>query len=186
MVHRSLISSGDDTADELSRAGALLQPSTVTCSLSLLPLVFAHLFLRVRGVKAHQYTEVLSVSTEELVLARPARCVLSHLRCNGHSSLLNSYLSTIERIENPSCSAWVIRPRTLLISFCAVQLDSLRGSLFGNFTFICEICSWPLGVTRLLGLHGLPPRPLSRNESGNNNNNRLCEESIQIKDKIVS
>ena len=46
-------------------------------------------------------TQVPSISTEELVLPRHARCVLSHLRCNGHSLLLNSYLS---RIETLSCS----------------------------------------------------------------------------------
>ena len=34
-----------------------------------------------------------------------ARCVLSRLCCNEHSLLLKSYLSRIDRIENPSCSA---------------------------------------------------------------------------------
>ena len=50
-------------------------------------------------------TQVSSISTEELVLPRHARCVLSRLRCNGHNLLLGSYLSRIGRIENPSCSA---------------------------------------------------------------------------------
>ena len=39
------------------------------------------------------------------MLPRRARCVLSRLRCNGHSLLLGSYLSRIGRIENPFCSA---------------------------------------------------------------------------------
>ena len=39
------------------------------------------------------------------MLPRHTRCVLSRLRCNGHSLLLGSYLSRIGRIENPSCSA---------------------------------------------------------------------------------
>ena len=39
------------------------------------------------------------------MLPRHARCVLSRLRCNGHSLLLSSYLSRIGRIENPCCSA---------------------------------------------------------------------------------
>ena len=39
------------------------------------------------------------------MLPRHARCVVSRLRCNGHSLLLGSYLSRIGRIENPSCSA---------------------------------------------------------------------------------
>ena len=34
-----------------------------------------------------------------------AHCVLSRLRCNGHNLLLNSYLSRIDRIDNPLCSA---------------------------------------------------------------------------------
>ena len=38
------------------------------------------------------------------MLPRHARCVLSRLRCDGHSLLLGSYLSRIGRIENPSCS----------------------------------------------------------------------------------
>ena len=50
-------------------------------------------------------TQVPSISTEELVLPRHARCVLPRLRCNGHSFLLGSYLSRIGRIENPFCSA---------------------------------------------------------------------------------
>ena len=49
-------------------------------------------------------TQVPSISTEELVLPRHARCVLFGLRCNGHSFLLSSYLYRIGRIENPSCS----------------------------------------------------------------------------------
>ena len=35
-------------------------------------------------------TQVPSISTEKLVLPRHARCVLSCLRCNGHSVLLSS------------------------------------------------------------------------------------------------
>ena len=50
-------------------------------------------------------TQVPSISTEELVLSRHAHCVLSRLRCNGHSLLLGSYLSRIGRIENSCCSA---------------------------------------------------------------------------------
>ena len=70
-------------------------------------------------------TQVTLISTEELVLPRHARCVLSRLRCNGHSLLLGSYFSRIGRIENPFCSACGTRPRTFLISFCTVQLQTL-------------------------------------------------------------
>ena len=50
-------------------------------------------------------TQVPSFSTEEIVLPRHVRYVLSRLRCKGHSLLLSSYLSRIGRIENSSCSA---------------------------------------------------------------------------------
>ena len=66
-------------------------------SLSLLPL--ASTISRTRGVLSHLDffdTQAPSVSTEEL-LPRHARCTLC--------LLLNSYLTRIGGIENPSCSA---------------------------------------------------------------------------------
>ena len=50
-------------------------------------------------------TQVPSISTEELVLPHHARSVLSCLRSNGYSLLLNSYLPRTGRIDNRSCSA---------------------------------------------------------------------------------
>ena len=96
---------GNDAADELTRRGALLAPSAIRCSLSL--LISRIHFSRTGGVLSHRssLTQISSISTEELVLPRHARCVFSRLRCNGHSFRLGSYLSRIERIENPSCSA---------------------------------------------------------------------------------
>ena len=71
-------------------------------------------------------TQVFSISTEELVLLRHARCVLSRFRCCGHSLLLASYLSRIGRIERILPPAPVeTRLRTPLISFCTVQLRTL-------------------------------------------------------------
>ena len=75
---------------------------------SLLPyLVSTIVFSRTRGVLSH-----LNSSTHRFARFPPrnlcslvtARCVLSRLRCNGHSLLLSSYLSRIGRIENFSCS----------------------------------------------------------------------------------
>ena len=62
-----------------------------------------------------------------------ARCVLSRFRCNGHSLLLDSSLSRIGRIENPSCSAGrhSSQDTSYLILHCPAT-DSLRGSLFGD------------------------------------------------------
>ena len=117
---------GNDTADELARRGALLAPSAIPCSLS--PLISDW-----RRTVSSKYfdTQVPSISTEELVLPRHARCVLSRLRCNGHSLLLGSYLSRIGRIENSSCSACGHSSQDIshLILHCPAT-DSLRRSLF--------------------------------------------------------
>ena len=121
---------GNDTADELARRGALLAPSAIPCSLS--PLISRLISDWMRTVSSKYFdTQVSLVSTEELVLPRHARCVLSRLRCNGHSLLLGSYLSRIGRIENPSCSACGHSSQDIshLILHCPAT-DSLRRSLF--------------------------------------------------------
>ena len=78
-------------------------------------------------------TQAPSISTEELVLSRHARCVLSRLRCNGHSLLLGSYLSRIGRIENPfsSVCGHSSQDTSHLILHCPAT-DSLRRSLFND------------------------------------------------------
>ena len=99
---------GNDAADELARLGALLAPSAIPCSLSpLISRIHSRLISDWRRTVSSKYfdTQVPSISTEELVLPRHARCVLSRLRCNGHSLLLGIYVSRVRRIENPSCSA---------------------------------------------------------------------------------
>ena len=146
---------GNDTADELARRGALLAPSAILCSLS-------PLFSDWRRTVSSKYfdTQVSSIFTEELVLPRHARCVLSRLRCNGHSLLLGSYLSRIGRIENPSCSACGHPSQDIshLILHCPAT-DSLRRSLFGDSLSLYDLWSTPWRVARLLGLHGHPPFP---------------------------
>ena len=121
------------------------------------------------------------------MLPRHARCVLSRLRCNGHSLLLGSYLSRIGRIENPSCSACGHSSQDIshLILHCPAT-DSLRHSLFGDSLSLYDLCPRPWGVARLLGLHGLPPWPPSLgrgrvNNNNNNNNNVSVVVSIAIK-----
>ena len=132
------------------------------CSLS--PLIFrihSRLFSDWRRTLSSKSfdTQVLSISTEELVL-RHARCVLSCLRCNGHSLLLSSYLSRIGRIENPSCSACghSSHDTSHLILHCPAT-DCLRRSLFGDSLSLYDLWSRPWGAARLLGLHGFPPCP---------------------------
>ena len=154
---------GNDTADELARRGALLAPSAIPCSLSpLISRIHSCLFSDWRRTVSSKYfnTQVPSISTEELVLSRHARCVLSRLRCNGHSLLLGPYLSRIGRIENSSCSACGHSSQDIshLILHCPAT-DSLRRSLFGDSLSLYDLWSRPWRVARLLGLHGLPPCP---------------------------
>ena len=154
---------GNDTADELARQGALLAPSAIPCSLSpLISRIHSCLFSDWRRTVSSKYfdTQVPSISTEELVLPRHARCVLSRLRCNGHSLLLGSYLSRIGRIENSSCSTCGHSSQDIshLILHCPAT-NSLRRSLFGDSLSLYDLWSRPWGVARLLGLHGLPPCP---------------------------
>ena len=138
-------------------------PSAIPCSLSpLISRIHSCLFLDWRSTVSPKFfdTQVPSISTEELVLPRHARCVLSRLWCNGHSLLLGSYLSRIGRIENPSCSAsgHPSQDTSHLILHCSA-MDSLSRSLFGKSLFPYDLWSRPWRVARLLELHGLPPCP---------------------------
>ena len=98
----------NDTAYVLARLGALYVPSANPCSLSpLISRIHSSLFSDWRRTVSSKFfnPQVPLISTEELVLPRHARCVLSRFRCNGHSLLLSSYLSRIGRIKNLSCNA---------------------------------------------------------------------------------
>ena len=128
---------GSDAADELARLGALLVLSAIPCSLFV--------FSRTGGVVSHLNsfnTQVSSISIEKLVL--------SHLRHNGHSLLLSSYLSAIGRIKNP-CSA-----PGHLSSHSALSSDGLCAAR--SLTTLClhDLWSRPWRVARLFGLHGRP------------------------------
>ena len=154
---------GNDAADELARRGAVLAPSAIPCSLS--PLI-SHIHCRLssdwrRTISSKFFdTQASSISTEELVLPRHARCVPYRLRCNGHSLLLSFYLSRIGRIENPYCSACEHSSQDIshLILHC-LATDSLRRSLFGDSLTLCDLWSRPWRIARILGLDGLPPCP---------------------------
>ena len=140
-----------------------LRAQQFPCSLSpLISRIHSCLFLDWRRTVSSKYfdTQVPSNSTAELVLPRHARCVLSRLRCNGHSLLLGFYLSRIGRIENPSCSVCGHPSQDIyhLILHCPAT-DSIRRSLFGDSLSMYDLWSRPWGVARLLGLHGLPPCP---------------------------
>ena len=111
-------------------------PSAIPCSLtSLTSSIHSCLISDWRRTASSKVfdTQAPSIFTEELVLPRHARCVLSCLRCNGHSLLLGSYLSRIGRTENPSCSVCghSSQDTSHLILHCPAT-DSLRRSLFGD------------------------------------------------------
>ena len=91
---------GNDAADELARRERYLRP----LQFLVVSHIHSYLFSDWRRTFSSKFfdTQVPSISTEELVSPRHARCVLSRLRCNGQSLLLGSYLSRIGRIENPS------------------------------------------------------------------------------------
>ena len=144
------------------RVRYLRLPQSLVVSLLFISRIHSRLFTDWRRTVSSKYfdTHVPSISSEELVLPRHARCVLSRLRCNGHSLLLSSYLSRIGRIENPSCSSCGHSSQDIshLILHCPA-MDSSRRSLFGDSLSLYDLWSRPWGVARLLGLHGLPPCP---------------------------
>ena len=83
---------GNDAANELARRDALLAPSATPCSLSpLASRIHSHLISDWRRTVSSKYfdTQVPSIFTEDFVLPCHARCVLSRLRCNGHSLLIS-------------------------------------------------------------------------------------------------
>ena len=140
----------------------LRPPQCLVVSLLLSVVSTLCLFSDWRRTVSSKYfdTQVPSIFTEKLVLPRHARCVLSRLRCNGHSLLLGSYLTRIGRIKNPSCSTCGHPSQDIshLILHCPAT-DSLCRSLFGDSLSLYDLWSSPCGVARFLGLHGLPPCP---------------------------
>ena len=160
----------NNTADELARRGALLEPSAIPCSFSpLISHIHSRLISDWRHTVSSKYfdTQVPSISIEELVLPCHACCVLSRLCCNGHNLLLGSYLSRFSRIENPSCSACghSSQDTSHLILHCPAT-DSLHHSLLGDSLSLYDLWSRSWGVTQLLGLHGFPPCPHPSKEVG--------------------
>ena len=112
-------------------------------------------------------TKVFSISIEELVLPRHARCVLFRLCCNGHSPLLSSYLTRIGRIDNSSCSACghPSQDTSNRILHCPIT-DSSRRPLFGDSLSLYDLWSSPWGVPQILGLLGFLPCPHPSEEVG--------------------
>ena len=173
----TLVSPGNDAADELARRGALLALSAIPCSPSpLISLTHSSLFLDWRRTVSSKFfdTHASLISTEELVLPRHARCVLSRLRCNGHSLLLSCYLFRIGRIKNPCYSACrhSFQDTSYLILHCPAT-DFSRRSLFGDSLFFFAISGPGLEkFPRFWGSMVLRHAPIPRKGSGNKSNNR--------------
>ena len=156
----------NDVADELASWGALLMPSAIPCSLSpLISRIHSCFFSDWRRTVSSKFFDTLVplIAIEELVLPLHARCVLSRLRCNGHSLLLSSYLSRIGMIESPSCSTCEhLSQNTSHLILHSPATDSLRCDSLS----LHDLWSRPWGVARLLGLHA----PILLKGSCNNNN----------------
>ena len=154
---------GNDLADSLAKAGVSLDPSRILVFLA--PLISSQrlsLYTSWRrsvqsGFFKHQ---IPSVSPEELTFPRSARCALFRLRCNGHSTLLNSYLHRVVRAETPSCSNCGSESQDLshLVLDCPA-LEYLHRAIFVHTLSLLDLWSRPRGVARLLGLRGVDPRP---------------------------
>ena len=153
----------NDLADSLAKIGASFNPSKISVSLS--PLIcserqsFYTSWRRSVQLGLFQH-HIPPVSPEELTLPRSARCALSCLRCNGHSTLLNTYLHWVGRTETPSCSNCGSESQDVshLVLDCP-ELDHLRRAIFGYTLSLLDLWSRPWGVARLLGFRGVDPRP---------------------------
>ena len=161
-------------------------PFAIPCSLSLISRIHFCLFSDGRSTVSSKFfdTQVRSISTEELVLPRHARCVLSRLRCNGHSLLFSSYLCRIGRIENPSCSAFghSSQDTSDLILHCPAT-DSWK---VHSLATLCLFTISGPGPGELPGYWGsmvLGHVPIPRKGSGKQQHNHFCAECfVQISD----
>ena len=110
----------------------------------ILSVVSTLVFIRTGGVLSHpnSSTRRFPRFPPRNLLPRHARCVLSRLRCNGHSLLLSSYLFRIGRIENLSCSTCghSSEDTSHLILHCPAT-NSLHRSLFGDSLSLYDLWS---------------------------------------------
>ena len=139
----------------------LRPPQSLVVSL-LLPFVSNLLFSRTGGVGSH-----LNSSTHRFPQFPPRNlcflitlAVFSLVYTATDTVYCEAFISsglTESRIL-PAAPADTLS-RIPLISFCTVQLQTLRRSLFGDSLSLYDLWSRPYEVARLLGLHGHPPCP---------------------------
>ena len=163
-----------------------LHPPAIPCSLSpLISQIHSSLLSDWRCTVSSKFFDIQVPSISIKETSAPSSCWLSSLSlslcCNKYSLLLNSYLSRIGRIENPSCSAFGHSSEDIsdLILHCSA-MNSLHRSLFGDSLSLYDLWSRPWGVALLLGLHGLLPCPHPSKGVGNNNNSQTrCHGTFQ-------
>ena len=145
-------------------------------SLVVSPLVSNLVLSRTGGVLSHLnfLTHIFPRFPPRNLCCVVTLAVSSRLRCNRCSFLLSSYLSSIGRIENPSCCACGHSSQDIshLILRCPAT-DSLHRSLLFQqlLATLCLSTTSGLGPKKPSGAPWLPPCSIRRNGSGNNNNN---------------
>ena len=137
---RHLFLPGNEAADELARWETLLAPSAITCSpSSLISRIHSCLFSDWKRTVSLKFldTQVPSISTEELVLPRHARCVLSRLRCNGHKFSVK--LLSLQDWKNRAL--FMQRLRTL------TPEHLLSHSALSSYGLFAHLALWQLSVS---------------------------------------
>ena len=165
-------------------------PSAIPCSLSpLISCIHSCLFSYWRSTVSSKFfgTLVPSVFITKFVLPRHTRCVLSYLRCDGHTLLLSSYLSRIDRIENPSCSVYnyFSEITSHLILHCPAT-DSAGCAPYSLATPCLSTISGlgsgelPDFLSSIVFRHAPIPRKGLGNNNNNNNNREDTKPAIDI------
>ena len=143
-------------------------PSAITCSLSLICGIHSSLFSDWRVTVSSKFFDTLvpSIATEYLC-SFLTLAVFSVIFAATDTAFYEAliFLGSAKSRILPTALADT-RPRTPLISFCTVQLRTLRRSLFGDSLSLYDLWSRLWGVARLLGLNGFPPCSHSSEEVG--------------------
>ena len=162
MGPRTLVSSGGHSRS-LARRDALLIPSVIPCSISPLTSgVHYSLFSGWRRTVSPKFfhAQVLLVFMKNHLKNSVSTASSSRSLCT-----LSSLLQRVQHSVRPLSSkesflqSWDTRPRTPLISFCAVQLRTLCAARSLASLSLSMTPVWI--VAQFLGLHGLPPCPHS-------------------------
>ena len=135
---------GNNATDELAGRGVLLAPSAIPCGLSpLISCIHFSLFSNWWRTVSSKFFDT-QVHGGTCAPSSCSLCVLSRLRCNGHSLLLSPYLFRIGRFEDTCCSACghSFQDTSHLILHCPTT-KFLRRSLFGDSLSLYDLSFRP-------------------------------------------